>query len=157
MNIVGAHLMFLALSLFGGEGMSVMNVNQEIHSAHQRILEAKNESERVTEMRGLVDMLSRADQGKVELVDDESVDRVAMLLETDGDVGRFYGAKALSAIACRARSALPALRKALTQSDPIRSDFEPMVLSPSVSPYEEIERAIARIEHARPCPEIKGE
>jgi hypothetical protein len=157
MKIVCAHLMFLALSSFGDGGMPVMNINQEIHSAHLRILAAKSESERVVEMRGLIEMLSRADQGKVELVDDESVDRVAMLLKTDGNVGRFYGAKALSAIACRAHSALPALRESLVQSEPIRSDFEPMVLSPSVSPYEELEKAIARIERARACPENKDE
>lgn len=152
MNSVGAHLMFLALSLLGGEGMSAMNVNQEIHTAHQRILEAKNENERVTEMRSLVDMLSRLDQDQVGALDDDSVNRVAVLLETDGDVGRFYGAKALSSIACRASGALPALRKALMQAEPIRSDFEPLVLSPAISPYEEIERAIARIEHAQTYP-----
>jgi hypothetical protein len=148
---VCAYLMFAALSGASGERVPAMDVNQDIRVAHQSILEARSESARAAEMHGLVRMLTGFDQDHVLRVDDESVDRLAMLLETDGDVGRFYGALALSAVACRARNALPALREALAQSEPIRSDFEPLVLSPSVSPQEELEGAIAAIETTRPC------
>lgn len=149
-NLSLLHLLLASFHLVDG-GISAMNINQDIHLAHQRVIDAKNEDERVIEMRKLVSMLSDSSRHNVALIDDEAVGKIAALLETNGDVGRFYGARALSAIACRASVALPALQRALSQASPVESDFYPLILSPSVSPYEEIERAIMRIELAKTC------
>lgn len=151
MTSVAAGLVFLALSLAADGGMNAVDANQEIHATYQRLLTARTEDERVTQMRSLLGALSRLDQDKVAALSDESVDEVAALLNTDGDLGRYYGGRALAAIACRAHATLPALRKALSEAGPIRSDFEGITFTPPASPYAEVEKAIVKIERAQAC------
>jgi len=131
--------------------MNAVNANQEVHAAHQRLLAARNEDERVTQMRSMLGVLSRLDQDQVAALSDESADDVAALLNTDGELGRYYGGRALAAIACRAHATLPALRKALSEAVPIRSDFEGITFTPPASPYAEVEKAIIKIERAQAC------
>lgn len=151
MNRVAAGFVFLALSLPADGGMNAVNANQEVHAAHQRLLAARNEDERVTQMRSMLGVLSRLDQDQVAALSDESADDVAALLNTDGELGRYYGGRALAAIACRAHATLPALRKALSEAVPIRSDFEGITFTPPASPYAEVEKAIIKIERAQAC------
>jgi len=126
--------------------------DQEILSARQRIAATSDSNDRAVLMLELVHKLSALEPSQVNSVDDGAVDAVAAMLTMDGEVGRYYGAKALSAISCRAGRSLPVLREALELSAPVRSDFEPLVLAPSVSPRAEIETAIAKIEEASQCP-----
>ena len=151
MGRVVAGLVFLALSLPADGGVPAVNANQEVHAVHQRLLAARTEAERVAQMRSLLGALSKLNQDQVAALSDASVDEVAALLNTDGELGRYYGGRALAAIACRAHAALPALRKALSEAEPIRSDFEGIALVPPASPYAEVEKAIMKIEHAEAC------
>ncbi len=151
MTSVAAGLVLLALSLTADGGVNALDANQEIHAAHQRLLAARTDDERVTQMRSLLGALSKLDQDQVAALSDESVDEVAALLNTDGELGRYYGSRALAAIACRAHATLPALRKALSEAEPIRSDFEGIAFTPPASPYAEVENAIMKIERAQAC------
>ena len=70
---------------------------------------------------------------------------------TSCEVGRFYGGLGLSAVSCRAKSALPDLRLDLSEATPVGSGSDWITIPPAVSPYEEIRWAIAQIESDRPC------
>lgn len=151
MNSMVAALALLALSFTADPGTNAVDANQEIHAVHQQLLAARTENERVTQMRSLLGTLSKLDQDQVAALSDESVDEVAALLNTDGELGRYYGGRALAAIACRAHATLPALRKALSEAEPIRSDFEGITFTPPASPNAEVETAIMKIERAQAC------
>lgn len=151
MNSMAAGLALLALPFTADPGTNAVDANQEIHAVHQQLLAARTEDERVKQMRSLLGTLSKLDQDQLAALSDESVDRVAALLKNDGELGRYYGGRALAAIACRAHGVLPALRKALGEAEPIGSDFEGITLVPSVSPYVEVEKAIMKIEQAQAC------
>lgn len=127
------------------------DLNADVQSLHHLIEQARTANDRAIHMRQLVDRLSKAEPDEVEKLNDSSVALIAEMLRLDGDVGRFYAGLGLSAVSCRAKSALPDLRLALSEAAPVWSDSEWIAISPAVSPYEEIQRAIARIESDRPC------
>lgn len=127
------------------------DLNADVQSAHQLIVQSRTSSNRANHMRQLVDRLSKAEPDEVEKLNDFSVALIAEILRRDGEVGRFYGGLGLSAVSCRAKSALPDLRLALSEATPVGSDSDWITISPAVSPYEEIQHAIAKIESDRPC------
>lgn len=125
------------------------DVNEAVRAAHGKIVASKDTDTRALEMRALVTMLSGLRADEAARISEASVDRLIAMLAIDGDVGAFYGARALSAVACEAQHVLPRLRQALETLEPVRSDFGALVISPAVSPAEEVQVAIRKIEQCR--------
>ncbi|WP_312316795.1 hypothetical protein [Stenotrophomonas sp.] len=146
MNIGLFSLIAGLLSMAGGR-----DLNADVQSAHQLIEQSRTANDRANHMRQLVERLSKAGPDEVDKLNDASVALVAEMLKRDGEIGRFYGGLGLSAVSCRAKSALPDLRLALSEAAPVGSEVDWITVSPAVSPYEEIQRAIAKIEADRPC------
>lgn len=135
----------------GGFGMSSKTIDEMIAL---RCSEIKNEQDaniRAQKMNDFVNMLLEVSKSGALVVDGESIEDISTLLEFDGDVGRFYGAKALAILGCQAAPALPSLKDALKKTEAVRSDFYPLILAPAVSPRDEIESAIAEIEQDKSC------
>ena len=127
------------------------DLNADVLVAYQRIVDSPSSSERADDMRALANLLASTQAEGRRDVDDESIRRLSDLLDIDGDTGRFYGAKTLSAVSCSAKSALPKLRDALSKTTPLGPASGLVDIAPSLSPYYEIERAIAKIEGSLSC------
>lgn len=110
-----------------------------------------NADRRALAMRALLECLSSLGKRQIDEASPSSVQEIASLLRVDGDVGRFYASRMLAILGCRSRPVLPLLHDALDKTASIESNLGPMVLSPAVSPREEVARAIKAIETAHPC------
>lgn len=136
-----------------GCDLDVGHVDVDRHVVQQvRELKAQpNADQRALAMRALLECLSSLGKRQFDEASPSSVREIASLLEMDGDVGRFYASRMLAMLGCRARPVLPLLHDALDKTAPIESNLGPMVLSPAVSPREEVARAIRAIETSHPC------
>lgn len=149
MNTALVYVLSGLLSVVGSS--QSQGIDADIRSAYQEAIESPDANARSGVMRALVQRLVAAPAEELRVVNEDSVDLLAGLLEMNGDVGRFYGAQALSAVSCSSKSALPSLRRALAQKAPLEAKVGLVSISPSVSPYDELKRAIAMIEVATPC------
>ncbi|WP_282296918.1 hypothetical protein [Stenotrophomonas sp. PS02289] len=144
-------LSFLLLALPTTPLPANPSLDQEIASAHAQIHDANTRSDRSVLLQALAKRLSVATPDQVSSVTDESIQNLTDLLNTDGDIGRVFASHALAAVACRAHGALPSLRATLAEVPAPEADVLPIVLAPSFSPYDHLERAIQTIENATPC------
>jgi len=134
-----------------GAHVDLMDVNRRVALSVRELKAQPNADRRALAMRDLLGCLSSLGKRQLDEASPSSVQEIASLLRVDGDVGRFYAAGMLAILGCRARSVLPLLHDALDKTAPIESNLGPMVLSPAVSPREEVARAIRAIETAHPC------
>lgn len=123
--------------------------NSRLDALYREVIAA--EGRRSQAMQKLVRVVAGFSPEEVSSLSDESVDRLSRLLETDDEAIAYDGARALGAIACRAGSALPALRAALVKGRPIESDFGDLILAPSASDAYQLQQAITKIEAAPAC------
>lgn len=128
-----------------------MDVNRDVVQQVRGLKAQPNADRRALAMRALFECLSSLGKRQLDTASPSSVQEIASLLKVDGDVGRFYASRMLAMLGCRARPVLPLLHDALDKMAPIESNLGPMVLSPAVSPREEVARAIRAIETAHPC------
>ncbi|TFZ42359.1 hypothetical protein E5C33_20055 [Stenotrophomonas maltophilia] len=128
-----------------------VDVNRDVVLSVRELKAQSNVDRRALAMMALLECLSNLGASQLDEVGPSSVQEIASLLEVDGDVGRFYASKMLAILACRSRPVLPLLHEALDKTEPIEANLGPMVLSPAVSPREEVARAIREIEAAQPC------
>lgn len=128
-----------------------MDVNRDVVQQVRGLKAQPNADRRALAMRALFECLSSLGKRQLDTASPSSVQEIASLLKVDGDVGRFYASRMLAMLGCRARPVLPLLHDALDKTAPIESNLGPMVLSPAVSPREEVARAIRAIETAHPC------
>ncbi len=127
------------------------NLDQEIASAYAEIHDATERSDRSVLLQALVKRLSVATPDQISSVTDESIQNLINLLKTDGDIGRVFASRSLAAVACRAHGALPSLRATLAEIPKPSADVLPLVLAPSFSPYDHVERSILTIESTKSC------
>lgn len=136
-----------------GCDLDVGHVDVDRHVV-KRVRELKaqpNADRRALAMRALLECLSSLGKRQIDEASPSSVQEIASLLRVDGDVGRFYASRMLAILGCGSRPVLPLLHDALDKTASIESNLGPMVLSPAVSPREEVARAIKAIETAHPC------
>ncbi len=134
-----------------GAHVDLMDVNRRVALSVRELKAQPNADRRALAMRALLECLSSLEKRQLDEASLSSVREIASLLEMDGDVGRFYASRMLAMLGCRARPVLPLLHDALDKTAPIESNLGPMVLSPAVSPREEVARAIRAIETSHPC------
>lgn len=134
-----------------GVDVDHMDVNRDVVQRVRELKAQPNADQRALAIRALLECLSSLGKRQLDTASPSSVQEIASLLKVDGDVGRFYASKMLAILGCRARPVLPLLHDALDKTAPIESNLGPMVLSPAVSPREEVARAIRAIETAHPC------
>jgi hypothetical protein len=136
-----------------GCDLDVGHVDVDRHVV-QRVRELKaqpNADRRALGMSALLECLSSLGERQLDEASSSSAQEIASLLRVDGDVGRFYASRMLAILGCRSRPVLPLLHDALDKTAPIESNLGPMVLSPAVSPHDEVARAIKAIEATDPC------
>jgi len=134
-----------------GVDVDHMDLNRDVVQQVLGLKAQPNADRRALAMRALLECLSSLGKRQLDTASPSSVQEIASLLKVDGDVGRFYASRMLAMLGCRARPVLPLLHDALDKTAPIESNLGPMVLSPAVSPREEVARAIRAIETAHPC------
>ncbi len=134
-----------------GVDVDHMAMNRYVVQQVSELKAQPNADRRALGMRALLECLSSLGKRQIDESSPSSVQEIASLLRVDGDVGRFYASRMLVILGCRSRPALPLLHDALDKTAPIESNLGPMVLSPAVSPHEEVARAIRAIETAHPC------
>jgi len=134
-----------------GVDVDHMDVNRDVVQQVRELKAQPNADRRALAMRSLLECLSSLGKRQLDTASPSGVQEIASLLKVDGDVGRFYASRMLAMLGCRARPVLPLLHDALDKTAPIESNLGPMVLSPAVSPREEVARAIRAIETAHPC------
>lgn len=145
MKIASAALFLVSILvsgiLYGGYRM-LFDINDQISSTYASIVRLNDPNEEALELQNLVAIISKAEPNQIESINKESIERLSMLLVDGDNVVKYYTAKALGMIGCQAEYALPSLEAALKTVPPVKSDFLPIVLSPSVSIAEEIDIAI---------------
>lgn len=128
-----------------------VDVDRDVVKRVRELKAQPNGDRRALVMSALLECLSSLGKRQIDEASPSSVQEIASLLKVDGDVGRFYASRMLAILGCRSRPVLPLLHDALDKMAFIESKLGPMVLSPAVSPREEVARAIRVIETAHPC------
>lgn len=128
-----------------------VDVDRDVVKRVRELKAQPNGDRRALVMSALLECLSSLGKRQIDEASPSSVQEIASLLKVDGDVGRFYASRMLAILGCRSRPVLPLLHDALDKMPFIESKLGPMVLSPAVSPREEVARAIRVIETAHPC------
>lgn len=148
-----AALAVLACACAYGDAGESGDINAAILARYEAINGSQDDHVRARNLQALEQLLSGLDAGSVRHVNDDSVERLSTLLGDDRSYHRYYVARALGGISCRAKGALPALRQVFKPLDVRTGEIEiQLVLGPN--PDDEVRRAIARIEASSPCSHV---
>lgn len=148
-----AALTLLASACAHGDAGAPGDINTAILARYQAIVGAQDDYIRARNLQSLEQLLRSLDADSVRHVDDGSVDKLSALLGDDRHYARYYAARALGGIPCRAKRALPALRQVKGAPRAWTGQIEiVLVLGPDAD--TEVQSAIERIEAATPCSHV---